>query len=154
MPELPDIEAYVHALSSRVIGHPLLRMRLNTPFLLRTVSPSPAEFEGREVTGVRRLAKRVVIAFEGDLFIVLHLMIAGRLHWKALGAKLGGKTALAAFDFDHGSLTLTEAGTKRRAALYLIRGEEELWSLDRGSGRSWRRTPTRSRPCCGAKTTR
>ncbi len=132
MPELPDIEAYLHALRPRVVGKALRRLRLGTPFLLRTVTPRPAELEGRQVTAVSRLGKRVVLELEGDLFAVLHLMIAGRLHWREPGAKLGGKMALAAFDFDDGTLTLTEAGTKRRAALHLLQGRDALRSLDRG----------------------
>ena len=132
MPELPDIEAYLYALRSRIVGQPLRRLRLGTPFLLRTVSPRPAELEGHVIQAVSRLGKRVVLELEGDLFAVIHLMIAGRLHWREPGAKLAGKMALAAFDFDDGTLTLTEAGSKRRAALHLLDNREALRSLDRG----------------------
>jgi formamidopyrimidine-DNA glycosylase len=132
VPELPDIEAYLHALRPRVVGQPLRRLRLGTPFLLRTVTPRPAEFESRQVLGVARLGKRVVLELEGDQFAVIHLMIAGRLHWRLPAAKVGGKMALAAFDFDEGTLTLTEAGSKRRAALHLLQGREALRALDRG----------------------
>lgn len=132
MPELPDIEAYLAALRPRVVGEPLLRIRLGTPFLLRTVSPRVEEVEGKEVLEARRLGKRIVLGLDEELFVVLHLMIAGRLHWKAPGAKLGGKIALAAFDFPAGTVLLTEAGTKRRAALHLARGEASLAEYDRG----------------------
>jgi formamidopyrimidine-DNA glycosylase len=148
MPELPDIEAYVEAIAERVTGEPLLAVRLATPFLLRSADPPLREAEGRRVVAVRRLGKRVVLALEGDLFLALHLMIAGRLHFDARdppaaaapspsprrrAAPRGrrGKT-LAAFEFPAGSLTLTEAGTKRRAALHLVRGEEGLAALTRG----------------------
>ncbi|BDG10510.1 Fpg/Nei family DNA glycosylase [Anaeromyxobacter paludicola] len=132
MPELPDVEVYREAIEARVRGAPLQKVRLASPFLLRTVEPPLGAAEGREVRAVRRLGKRLVLALEGDLFLALHLMIAGRLHWKEAGAKLGGKAALAAFDFPHGALTLTEAGSKRRAALHLVRGEAALRALDRG----------------------
>ena len=132
MPELPDIEVYVEALAARVVGAPLLRVRLGSPFLLRSAEVPLAEVEGRRVAGVRRLGKRVVLALEGDLFVVLHLMIAGRLHWKEPGAKLPGRIGLAAFDFPDGALVLTEAGTKRRAALHVGRGEAAVAALDRG----------------------
>jgi formamidopyrimidine-DNA glycosylase len=126
MPELPDIVVYLDALKPRIQGQRLERVRLANPFLLRTVEPPMREAEGRTVVGLRRLGKRIVIALEGDLFLVLHLMIAGRLHWKKHGAKPPGKIGLAAFDFPPGTLTLTEAGSKRRAALYLVRGETDL----------------------------
>jgi formamidopyrimidine-DNA glycosylase len=132
MPELPDILAYIKALDARVTGQCLQKIRLNSPFLLRTVSPSPREVEGRRVLGLRRIGKRIVFAVEDDLFIVIHLMIAGRLHWKLPGAKVAGKAGLAAFDFENGTLTLTEASPKKRAALYLARGESALRELDRG----------------------
>ncbi|HEU5357747.1 MAG TPA: DNA-formamidopyrimidine glycosylase family protein [Gemmatimonadales bacterium] len=132
MPELPDITVYVEALGRRVTGQPLQHARLRSPFLLRSVSPPIADAEGRTVRAVTRLGKRVVLELEGELFLVLHLMIAGRLHWKAAGAKPAGKTGLAAFDFPAGTLTLTEAGTKRRASLHLVRGREELRQFDRG----------------------
>ena len=132
MPELPDVDVYVGALSSRIEGRTLERIRLNSPFLLRSVTPPLTEADGKRVMGVRRLGKRVVIALEGDLFLAIHLMIAGRLHWKAKGTKIGGKIALAAFDFDDGTLTLTEAGSKKRASLHLVRGEAALAALARG----------------------
>ncbi|HUL59828.1 MAG TPA: DNA-formamidopyrimidine glycosylase family protein [Anaeromyxobacteraceae bacterium] len=132
MPELPDVQVYVEAIAARVQGRPLQRVRLGNPFLLRSADPPLAEAAGRRVIGVSRLGKRIVLALEGDLFLVVHLMIAGRLHWKEPGAKLPGRAGLAAFDFPEGSLVLTEAGTKRRAALHLVRGEAALRALDRG----------------------
>ena len=133
MPELPDIEVYVDALRARVPGEPLLGVRIASPFLLRTADPPISAAEGRRVLGVRRLGKRVVLALEGDLFLALHLMIAGRLHWKEPGGKIGRTgRALAELRFPRGTLLLTEAGTKRRAALHLVRGEAALRALDRG----------------------
>ncbi len=132
MPELPDIEVYVEAVAARAVGRPLLAVRLGSPFLLRSVEPPLREAEGKDVRSVRRLGKRIVLGLEGDLFLAIHLMIAGRLHWKARGAKLPGRVGLAALDFPDGSLVLTEAGTKRRAALHLVRGEAALAALDRG----------------------
>jgi formamidopyrimidine-DNA glycosylase len=132
MPELPDVDVYVEAVRKRVQGHPLRRVRLNSPFLLRSVTPSLKDTEGKTVTGVRRLGKRVVLVLEDDLFLAIHLMIAGRLHWKPTDAKLAGKLALAAFDFEHGTLTLTEAGSKKRASLHVVRGENDLKALARG----------------------
>jgi len=133
VPELPDIEVYVAALRARVPGEPLLGVRVASPFLLRTADPPISAAEGRRVLGVRRLGKRVVLALEGDLFLALHLMIAGRLHWKEPGAKLGRTgRALAELRFPKGTLVLTEAGTRRRAALHLVRGEAALLALDRG----------------------
>jgi formamidopyrimidine-DNA glycosylase len=132
VPELPDIAAYLEALEPRVIGRTLERVRLGNPFLLRTLDPPPASAEGRMVCGLRRVGKRIAIGVEGDIWLVLHLMIAGRLHWRPPHPKLGGRQNLAAFDFAHGSLTLTEAGTQRRASLHVVRGEEGLRSLDPG----------------------
>ena len=132
MPELPDVTVYLEALDARVRGARLERLRLAKPFVLRSVDPSPADVAGRIVTGLRRLGKRIVIALDGDLFVLLHLMIAGRLHWKTAGAKPPGKIGLAALDFSTGTLTLTEAGTKRRAAIHLVRGEDALASHDPG----------------------
>jgi formamidopyrimidine-DNA glycosylase len=126
MPELPDIEVYLDALRPRVVGQPLQRVRLVSPFLLRSVDPPVADAEGRTVVGVRRLGKRIVLALHSDLFLVLHLMIAGRLHWKPAGAKPPGKVGLATFDFPTGTLVLTEAGSKKRASLHLVRGEGDL----------------------------
>lgn len=132
MPELPDIEVYLDALRPRVVDQPLQRIRLVSPFLLRSVDPPITDAEGRTVLGVRRLGKRIVFALDGDLFLVLHLMIAGRLQWKAVGAKPPGKVGLAAFDFPTGTLVLTEAGSKKRASLHLVRGEAELARHDPG----------------------
>ena len=132
MPELPDIMAYIRALEKRIVGQALDRVRMGSPFLLRTVEPPLACAEGRVVKSVRRLGKRIAIGVEGDFWLVLHLMIAGRLHWKKRDAKLGGRQNLAAFDFPNGSLTLTEAGSKRRASLHVISGEENLAALDAG----------------------
>ncbi len=132
MPELPDIVAYIHALESRVVGQPIEQVRLASPFLLRTSEPPLTEVEGHVVRELRRIGKRIAIGVEGDLWLVLHLMIAGRLHWRQRGAKLAGRQSLAAFDFPHGSLVLTEAGTKHRASLYVLRGEETLPSVDPG----------------------
>ena len=132
MPELPDVTVYLEALERRILGATLERVRLLTPFLLRSVEPPLTAVAGKRVTGLRRIGKRLVIALEDDLFLVIHLMIAGRLHWKAAGAKPPGKIGLAAFDFSSGTLVLTEAGTKRRAALYLVRGEAGLREHDPG----------------------
>jgi formamidopyrimidine-DNA glycosylase len=132
MPELPDIVVYLACLHRRVAGQPLERIRLASPFLLRTVEPPPAQAEGLTVRGLRRLGKRIVFQLDGQLFVVLHLMIAGRLHWKARGAKLPGRVGLAAFDFPGGTLILTEAGTRRRASLHLVQGEEQLAALHAG----------------------
>jgi formamidopyrimidine-DNA glycosylase len=132
MPELPDISAYLSALEPRIVGQPLVRVRILGTFLLRTADPPLADAEGRVVRELRRIGKRIAIGVAGDLWLVLHLMIAGRLHWRALDAKLGGRQNLAAFDFPSGSLVLTEAGSKRRASLYVVRGEEGLRSLDPG----------------------
>jgi formamidopyrimidine-DNA glycosylase len=132
MPELPDIAAYISALEARILGQPLERVRLASVFLLRSVEPPLSSVEGRTVVALRRIGKRIAIGVEGDLWLVLHLMIAGRLHWKPPQAKLAGRNALAAFDFPNGSLTLTEAGSKRRASLYVVRGEEGLQSNDPG----------------------
>ena len=139
MPELPDVEVYVEALRARLVGQPLLGVRLASPFLLRSADPALSEASGRRVLGVRRLGKRIVLALEGDLHLALHLMIAGRLHWTPRGdgggsAKGGGRRGrgLATLEFPNGELVLTEAGTKRRAALHLVRGEGALRALDRG----------------------
>jgi formamidopyrimidine-DNA glycosylase len=131
MPELPDITVYVEALERRIVGQPIEEIRLSTPFLLRTVDPPLSELVDKRVTGIERLGKRIAIVAEGDLFLVLHLMIAGRLHWKPRGAKPGRK-GLADFVFPNGTLTLTEAGTKRRASLYAVRGRAGLEPHTRG----------------------
>ena len=132
MPELPDITAYLAALESRVLGQPLERIRLASPFLLRTVHPPLQELEDRTVHKLRRIGKRIAIGVNGDLWLVLHLMIAGRLHWRPPGAKLAGRNSLAAFDFPDGCLVLTEAGSKRRASLHVLSGEGGLRSVDPG----------------------
>ena len=132
MPELPDIAAYIVALEARIVGQPIERMRLTSPFLLRTVEPPLADAQYRAVRDLRRIGKRIAIGVEGDLWLVLHLMIAGRLHWRPRDAKLGGRRNLAAFDFPNGSLVLTEAATKQRASLHVVRGEENLRAFDAG----------------------
>jgi formamidopyrimidine-DNA glycosylase len=132
MPEFPDIVLYLEALESRVGGKRLEKARVASPFLLRTVEPPIEACEGKRVEGLRRVGKRIVFALEGDLFLVLHLMIAGRLHWKEVGAKVHGKIGLAALDFESGALLLTEAGTKKRASLHIVRGEEALRSINPG----------------------
>jgi formamidopyrimidine-DNA glycosylase len=152
MPELPDISAYISALEPRILGQPLERVRLASVFLLRTVDPPLASTEGRTVVALRRIGKRIAIGVRGELprqrpasmrddpvdgdpgviWLVLHLMIAGRLHWKPPQAKLSGRNQLAAFDFPTGSLTLTEAGSKRRASLHVVRGDEGLYAIDPG----------------------
>ncbi len=132
MPELPDITVYIEAIAARVVGQPLERVRLNTPFLVRTFEPPVEATFGRHVRELRRLGKRIAIGLEDELWVVVQLMIAGRLHWKAPGAKLSGKYQLAALDFPLGTLLLTEAGTKRRAAVQIERGEEALAKHDPG----------------------
>ena len=132
MPELPDIALYLHALAPRVVGRRLERVRVASPFVLRTADPPVADLAGREVREVRRLGKRIVLGFEGDYFAVLHLMIAGRLHWKAADAAVPRRRGLAAFDFPNGVLLLTEAGTKHRASLHVVRGATALAAHDPG----------------------
>jgi formamidopyrimidine-DNA glycosylase len=132
MPELPDIAAYLFALETRIVNRQLLRVRVASPFLLRTAQPPLDIVYGCTVRELRRIGKRVALGLDGDLWLVMHLMIAGRLHWREPGVKLSGRNTLAAFDFEHGSLVLTEAGTKRRASLYLVEGPAALDSLDPG----------------------
>ncbi|MEA2719127.1 MAG: formamidopyrimidine-DNA glycosylase [Candidatus Eremiobacteraeota bacterium] len=132
MPELPDIAAYISALEPRIVGERLEHVRIASVFLLRTAEPPVSSAEGRTVRALKRVGKRIAIGLDGDLWLVLHLMIAGRLHWKPAGAKLAGRNNLAAFDFSNGSLVLTEAGTKRRASLHVVSGEDALRSLDPG----------------------
>jgi formamidopyrimidine-DNA glycosylase len=132
VPELPDVTVYVEALRERLDGARLERLRLATPFVLRSVDPPPGDVAGRAVVGVRRLGKRVVIALEGERFVVIHLMIAGRLHWKPAGARIPGKIGVAALDFSTGTLLMTEAGTTKRAAVHLVRGETALREHDPG----------------------
>ncbi|MFZ5442855.1 MAG: Fpg/Nei family DNA glycosylase [Myxococcota bacterium] len=132
MPEYPDLELYLSALQPRVVGQPLERVRLGSPFVLRSVEPPLAGCYGRKVVGLRRIGKRLVFALEGELFIVVHLMIAGRFQWKDPGAKLVARAGLAAFDFPHGTLLLTEVSTKKRASIHVVAGEAALRSFDRG----------------------
>ena len=132
MPELPDIAAYITALEPRIVAQPVDRVRLASPFLLRTAQPPITSVEGRVVRELRRIGKRIAIGVEGDLWLVLHLMIAGRLHWRPPRTKLAGRNSLAAFDFPSGSLVLSEAGAKHRASLYVLAGEEALRSVDPG----------------------
>ena len=132
MPELPDVTVYVEALRARILGARLERIRLVSPFVLRSVDPPLMTVAGQTVRGLRRLGKRIVIELDGSLFVILHLMIAGRLHWKAAGAKVTGKIGVAAFDFSTGTLVMTEAGTKKRAAIHLARGEAALHEHDPG----------------------
>ena len=141
MPELPDILLYQRALTSRIVGQPLERLRIASPFLLRTADPPATDLAGRMVLEVQRLGKRIVFRFEDDFFAVLHLMIAGRLHWKAPGVRIAGRSGLAAWDFPGGSLLLTEAGTKHRASLHLLRGVEGLAAHDPGGLDVFRATP-------------
>ena len=132
MPELPDITAYISALEARILGEKLERVRITSAFLLRTAHPSVSETEGKTVRELRRIGKRIAIGVESDLWLVLHLMIAGRLHWRPPGAKLAGRNYLAAFDFPKGSLVLTEAGSKRRASLHIVAGEAALEAMNPG----------------------
>ena len=147
MPELPDVTVYLEALERRVLGQELLDIRLGGPFLLRTVDPPVAAFRGRPVRSLARLGKRIVMGFDEELFLVLHLMIAGRLHWREPGAGLARKVGLAAFDFPAGSLVLTEQGSKKRASLHLLRGAAAVAAQDRG-GLEPLPTPARSNSSC------
>ena len=132
MPELPDIVVYLDALAPRVLGHELREVRVINPFILRSFDPPIGTAAGRRVTALRRMGKRIVIGLDGDLFLVLHLMIAGRLRWRPAGGKPPGRPALAVFEFDSGRLVFTEAGSKRRASLHLVRGEKGLEAFERG----------------------
>lgn len=132
MPEYPDITVYLEHLERRVVKQKLVKVRLGSPFVLRSVEPPLVSLEGKTVTGVRRLGKRIVLSLEGDFFLVIHLMVAGRLFWKPPGARLAGKAALAAFDFANGTLVLTEVSTKKRASLHAVMGEASLRTFDRG----------------------
>jgi formamidopyrimidine-DNA glycosylase len=132
MPELPDITVYVEAIAARAVGTELSGVRLGSPFVLRSVEPPLASAAAKRVTGVRRLGKQIVVALEGEVNLVIHLMVAGRLHWKPSGARLPGKAGLLACDFSSGTLLLTEAGSKRRASLHLAAGEAGLAAFDRG----------------------
>ena len=132
MPELPDIMLYLRALAPRVVGQRVVRIRLQSPFLLRSINPPLTSVEGRDVVGLRRLGKRIVFEFEGDLFLVFHLMIAGRFRWKPPGASIPGKVGLMAIDFEHGTLVMTEAGTKKQASLHVVSGRDALAQHDPG----------------------
>ncbi|MGE3931851.1 MAG: Fpg/Nei family DNA glycosylase [Rhodospirillaceae bacterium] len=132
MPELPDVAVYVEALAARIAGRVLDDVRIASPFVVRTVDPPIAALRGRTVAGLRRIGKRIVVSFDGDLHLVFHLMIAGRLHWRDRGVRLAGKYQLAAFDFPDGSLVLTEAGAKRRASIHVVAGEAALAAVDPG----------------------
>ncbi|HXU79274.1 MAG TPA: DNA-formamidopyrimidine glycosylase family protein, partial [Methylomirabilota bacterium] len=132
MPELPDITVYLEALERRILGQPMKRARIASPFLLRTAVPPLARIDGHKVVALRRIGKRIVFGFDNDLWLVLHLMIAGRLHWRDADARVSPKFNLAAFDFPNGTLLLVEAGTKKRASLHLIEGENRLRELDPG----------------------
>jgi formamidopyrimidine-DNA glycosylase len=132
MPELPDITAYIDALTPRVLGEPLERLRLGNPFIVRTIAPAPDELTGHRVVSLHRLGKRIVFGLEPDLFVIVHLMIAGRFRWRDRGAAIPGKIGLAAFDFATGTLLLTEAGSKRQASVHLVRGATALAAFDPG----------------------
>jgi formamidopyrimidine-DNA glycosylase len=132
MPELPDVMVYIEALQARLAGATMLKLRLANPFVLRTVEPVPQELTGKRVRSIERLGKRIVLGFDDDLFVIIHLMIAGRFRWVAAGAKIPGKLGLAAFDFDAGTLVLTEAGSKRRASIHVVRGREAVRTHDPG----------------------
>ena len=132
MPELPDIQVYVEQLAERLVGQPLTAVTIAKPFVLRSVDPPIADAVGRRFTGIRRSGKRIVLVLDTDRFLVIHLMIAGRLHWRPPNAKLSGRQALLALDFPSGSLTLTEAGSKRRASLHVLKGEQALRDIDPG----------------------
>jgi len=132
LPELPDITVYLDALERYIVGHRLVDIRLASPFVLRSVDPPLSAVNGTVVTGVSRQGKRIVIGLEGDHFLVIHLMIAGRLRWRDAGSNIPGKVGLAAFDFDHGTMVLTEAGSRKRASLHLVQGAEALAQFDRG----------------------
>ncbi len=149
MPELPDVLVYIEGLERRVVGRELARVRLASPFLLRTVDPPLSEAFGREVAGLRRLGKRIVLELAGGLFLVLHLMIAGRLRWKKRDAPVPKKIGLAAFDFPDGALILTEAGSKKRARMHFVRGEEALAEHDPGGVEPLDATPGEFRDALG-----
>src|SRR5262245_40269913 len=132
MPELPDVTVYIEALERRILAQPLLGVRLGSPFVLRSVTPPLAEFRDRVVRRLARLGKRIVIGFDDELYLVIHLMIAGRLHWRAPNAPLARKVGLAAFDFAEGTLVLTEVASKKRAAIWAVHGDAALAALDPG----------------------
>jgi formamidopyrimidine-DNA glycosylase len=133
MPELPDITLYLQQLAPRILQQPLVHLALRNPFVLRSVEPPISTLQGKRVIGLSRMGKRIVLAFEADLFLVLHLMIAGRLRWRELGAKAGGKLVLAVLEFPHGAIHFTEAGSKRRASMHLVSGMEGLREFDQAT---------------------
>ena len=133
MPELPDVLLYIECLKPRILGQTLERVRLASPFVVRSVTPPISAIGGRAVRGLRRLGKQIVLEFDDGVFLIIHLMIAGRFQWKEKGARVPARLGLAAFDFPHGTLLLTEAGSKKRASLRLVQGEEALASFDRGA---------------------
>ena len=141
MPELPDVVVYVERLEARVLGQPLERIRLASPWVLRTFDPPVSAVEGRTVTGVRRIGKRIVFELDRDLFVVVHLMVSGRLRWRERGATVPAKRGLAAFDFPVGTVLFTEEGTKKRASIHVVRGEDALGAHDRGGFEPLRMTP-------------
>ena len=130
MPELPDVELYIHALEPRILNQPLERFRIGNPFIVRTIEPRPADLEGRVVSDIRRMGKRIVFAFPDALFLVLHLMIAGRLRWRGKGAPIPAKVGLAAFDFPAGTVILTEAGSRRQASIHILRGHDAVQAMN------------------------
>jgi formamidopyrimidine-DNA glycosylase len=132
MPELPDVTVYIEALNERVLNQPIQKIRISSPFVVRSFDPPIRDAEGKKVLALRRLGKRIVFELDDDLFLIVHLMIAGRFHWKPKGAKIARKYGQAAFDFPNGTLVLTEAGTKKRASIYLVRGKEALGEHDPG----------------------
>src|SRR5574338_1520403 len=132
MPELPDVTVYLEALAPRVLNQPLERLRIGNPFVVRSIDPPPDEVEGRRVRGLRRIGKRLVFELDDDLFVVVHLMIAGRLRWRERGVPIPGKVGLAAFDFPTGTLLFTEAGSRRQASIHIVRGETALEAFDPG----------------------
>src|SRR2546428_12327266 len=133
MPELPDVLLNIECLKPRPAGQPLKRGRWASPFVLRSVSPPISAINGKNIRGLRRLGKQIILEFEDELFLIIHLMIAGRFQWKEKGARIPGKLGLAAFDFPTGTLLLTEAGSKKRASVYIIQGERDLATFDRGA---------------------
>ena len=132
MPELPDVVVYIESIAERTLGTKLEKVRLASPFVLRTVTPSPRELEGKKLVATRRMGKRLVFGFESELYLVIHLMVSGRFRWEAKGKPIPGKLGLAAFDFEKGTLILTEASSKKRASIHVVRGESELAQFDRG----------------------
>jgi formamidopyrimidine-DNA glycosylase len=132
VPELPDVELYIDALSRRILHQPLERFRIGNPFIVRTIAPPPADLETRTVADIHRMGKRIVLGFSGDLYLVVHLMIAGRFRWRERGTAIPNKVGLAAFDFPNGTLILTEAGSRRQASIHIVRGEATVSSMDPG----------------------